>query len=155
MGTSRFCKNPNFAEPYNTVFLYFITTFAKSDNTWGFGGVRAQKLSKKYHFMDAESVRKTLEILTNHKCYTDVTYHDYVPSWGDQFCKKLGCNSIRRIRNLLKWNRKPLRHVLPCIASLVKTLYKQDLIWGSNPWKSTQNGLKRTASGVLLSFEGL
>ena len=115
MGTSRFCKNPNFAEPYNTVFLYFITTFAKSDNTWGFGGVRAQKLSKKCHFMDAKSVRKTLEILTNRKCYTDVTYHDYVPSWGDQFCKKLGCNSIRRIRNLLKWNRKPL-HVMCYLA---------------------------------------
>ena len=40
-----------------------------------FGGVRAQKLPKKGHFMDAESVRKMLKNFTL-KCYTDETYHD-------------------------------------------------------------------------------
>ena len=39
-----------------------------------------QKLPKKDDFMDAESVRKALKIfnLTNHECYTDKTYQDYL-----------------------------------------------------------------------------
>ena len=48
-----------------------------------FGGVRAQNRLIKGLFMDTESVRKTLKTfnLTNHKRYSDETYHDYVSSW--------------------------------------------------------------------------
>ena len=42
------------------------------------GEVRAQRLPKKGHFVDAESVRKTEKSfkLSKYKCYTDETYHD-------------------------------------------------------------------------------
>ena len=40
------------------------------------GGIRAQNPPQKGHFMDAESVRKTLKTLNNHNCCSRETYHD-------------------------------------------------------------------------------
>ena len=47
------------------------------------GGVRVQKSPKKGYFVDAESVRKTLEIFnltTTNAILMDEYYHDYVSS---------------------------------------------------------------------------
>ena len=45
-----------------------------------FEGVTTQKLPKKDHFMDADTVRKALKIfnLTNYECYIDKTYQNYL-----------------------------------------------------------------------------
>ena len=58
------------------MFLSQVKISAKLDRE----GVRTQKLPKKGHFMDAESVRKSLKIfnLTKDECYTDKTYHNYL-----------------------------------------------------------------------------
>ena len=57
---------------------YFWLKFQQ--NWTVFEGLRTQKLPKKGHFMDAESVRKALKMfnLTNYECYTDKTYQDYL-----------------------------------------------------------------------------
>ena len=59
------------------LFLLNYYLWWKFQQNWTvFEGVRTQKLPKKSHFMDAESVRKALKIfkLANHECCTDKTY---------------------------------------------------------------------------------
>ena len=52
-------------EKYQKVSKYYVHDYASGKNSVildpYFGGVRAQKRPKKGHFVDAESVRKTLE----------------------------------------------------------------------------------------------
>ena len=83
------------------------------------GRVRPQKPPKKDYFVDAESVRKTLEMfnLTNENAIlmklTTMFLHDSLN------------RKALRVRNSLFW--------LNLIASLVKILFKLDDIWGSIP----------------------
>ena len=63
------------------LFLLNYYLWRKFQQNWiVFEGIRIPKLPKKGHFMDAESVRKALKTfnLTNHECYTDKTYQDYL-----------------------------------------------------------------------------
>ena len=84
------------------------------------GGVSAQKPPKKSYFVDAESVRKTLEIF-------NLTI-------ANAILMKL--TTVMYLHESV--NRKALRATnaffwLNLIASLLKLLYKYDNIWGSIP----------------------
>ena len=62
-------------------FVCFCEITISGENFSKIGAwVRTQKLPKKGHFMDTESVRKSLKIfnLTKDECYTDKTYHNYL-----------------------------------------------------------------------------
>ena len=80
------------------------------------GGVRAQKPPKKGYFVDAESVRKTLEIFnltTTNAILMKLTTIMYLH-------ESVNRKAIR-VKNSFFW--------LNLIASLVKILYKFDDIW--------------------------
>ena len=68
----------------SSVFVCQSTTSGEDFGNIGpyIGGVRAQKPPKNGYFVDAESVRKTLEIfnLTTTNALTDETSHDEVSS---------------------------------------------------------------------------
>ena len=85
------------------------------------GGVKAQKPSKKDYFLDAELLRKILEI--------------FIVTTTNGILMKL--TTIMYVHESV--NRKALRarnsffFFFGLIASLVKFLYKLDDIWGSIP----------------------
>ena len=90
------------------------------------GGVRTHKPPKKDYFVDAKSVRKTLEIFNlttknsiQMKLTTIIYLHESVN------------RKAIRVKNSFFW--------LNLIASPVKILYKFDDIWEIIPWKTTQN----------------
>ena len=84
------------------------------------GGVKAQKQPKKGYFVNAESVRKILEIF-------NVTTTDAIPMklTTIMYLHESVNRKALRARNIFFW--------LNLIASLVKLLYKLDNIWGSIP----------------------
>ena len=142
LGPSLFHKYSNPSKKFQTVFFFarvlpLVRLLAILDHI---GGVKTQKTSNKGYFLDAESVRKTLEIFnlttTNAilmKLTTIMYLHESV-------------------------NRKALRvrdsfFSINLVASLVKLLYKLDDIWGSFPWKTTQNRFKMIATITSLKLE--
>ena len=136
------------------LFLLNYYLWRKFQQNWTvFEGIRIPKLPKK----GPESVRKALKIfnLTNHECYTDKTYQDYlhktfnlVKTWGvTHWMKRTYTKSIFEWAiksafwlNLYEHsdssNNHNICYALSHIESLVKSLHKLDLIWRSNPWKN-------------------
>ena len=122
LGPSFFHKYSNLSKNFQTVFLFprvlpLVRISELLDHT---GGVRTQKPPKKGYFVDAESVRKTLEIFnltTTNAILMKLTTIMYLHE------------SVNRkpltVRNSFFW--------LNLFASLVKLLYKLDDIWGSIP----------------------
>ena len=85
------------------------------------GGVRAQKPTKKGYLVDAESVRKTLEILNSPTTDTILMKLTTIMYLHESVNRK-----ALRVRNsFFFW--------LNLVASLVKLLYKLGDIWGSIP----------------------
>ena len=97
LGISRFYKNLSFQRflKHCLRFLEYYLWWKFWQNLAIFGGVRAQNLPKKGHFMDAESVRKTWKIynLTIENSILIKLKHNYVSLWDHSFAKKLGRNS--------------------------------------------------------------
>ena len=90
--------------------------------------------------MNAESVRKTLEIFnltTTNAILMKLTTIMYLHESVNR--------KALRIRNSFFW--------LNLIASLVKLAYKLDNIWRSIPWKTTQNRFKMIATLTSLKLE--
>ena len=94
-----------------------------------FVGVRAQKPSKKSHFMDAESIRKTL------KTFDSTTTNAILMKLTTIIYLQMSVNrKPLRARNSGFWcnvyefldyiKNHHICHALPCVASLVKFLYK-------------------------------
>ena len=103
------------------------------------GGDRAQKSPKMGYFVDAEAVRKTLDIFnlaTAIAILMKLTTIIYLQESVNQ--------KALRVRNSFFW--------LYLIASLVKLLYKLD-IWGSILRKTTQNRFKMIATITSLKLE--
>ena len=90
--------------------------------------------------MDAELVPKTFEIFnltTTNAILMKLTTIMYLHESVNR--------KALRARNIFFW--------LNLIASLVKLLYKLDNIWGSIPWKTTQNRFKMIATLTSLKLE--
>ena len=119
---SFFHKYSNSSKNFQTVFLFarVLTLVRIAAILDHIGGVRTQKSPKKGHFVDAESVRKTLEIFdltTTNAMLMKLTTIMYLH-------ESVNRKAIR-VKNSFFW--------LNLIASLVKILYKLDDIWGSIP----------------------
>ena len=142
LGPSLFHKYSNTSKNFQTVFLsarvltlVIISTILNNN-----GGVSAQKPPKEGYFVEAESVRKNLEILnltTTGAVLMKLTTIMYLHESVNR--------KALRARNSFFW--------LNLIASLVKLLYKLDYIWGSIPWKTTKNRFKMIATLTSLKLE--
>ena len=111
-----------------------------------FGGVRVTKPPKLGHYMDAGSVQKTLKIYNltiTHAILIKLTTIMYLHA------------TFHLTKNWDYIKSPNICDAVPCNALLVKIWYKLDLIWVSNPWKTTQNEPKMTVFRVMIIFEGL
>ena len=121
---SVFHKYLNPSKNFQTLFLFarVLPLVRISVILEHIGEVRAQKPPKKGYFLDAESVRKTLEIFnltTTNAILMKLTTIMYLHESVNR--------KAHRSRNSI------LNQSLNLIASLVKLLYKLDDIWGSIP----------------------
>ena len=142
LGSFLFHESSNPSKTFQTGFLLakvlpLVRILAKLDHI---GGVRVQKSPKKSYFVDTELVRKTLEIFnlmtanTILMKLTTIMYPHESVNW-----------KVLRARNSFFW--------LNLITSLVKLLNKLDDVWGSIPWKITQNRFSKIATLTSLKLE--
>ena len=155
-------KKANFGCPVslkikNCLFLLKCLWWKFHQNWTVFEGVRTQELPKKSHFLDAELVRKPLNVML-----IKLTRIIFIKSftWQNFRVWLIGCQRAYA-KSILEWaiksafwlnsyehsdssNNHNICYALPHIESLVKILYKLDLIWRNNPWKKiTKVGQKK------------
>ena len=121
---SLFHENSNPSVFFQTMFLFFIRQYRTI-----FWGVSAQKPRKKGHFMDAESVRKTLKTFNSTttnailmKLTTIVHLHKSVNQKPLRVKNSVFWCNVYEFLDYIK--NHYICHALPCVASLVKFLYK-------------------------------
>ena len=148
--TCSFRNNLNFPKIFETLFFYPWILPQILARLTIFGGVRAQENPKIFQFMDAASPQKHLKIYklatTNAikmKLTTIVIFmRPFI--WkkkigrGRAWPRNLWKKTKESFFGLIIWNfqdsikNRIICHTLLCTASLVKILYKSDLIWGCN-----------------------